>query len=168
MFFSSCPGKNRRAPVHRLGLEGPQEKLGGLQEAGGGHRVGGVKATSASCPRGALGVREDQADWPPVLLPPRRAVGSRKHRPRNQGSPSCLHGEEGLVAGVILLNFCAVHCSSQTGPDASTPSHPGPVSRIRERASSRVSCAHAQLPGAPQVGVVSSSPPPTLWWEEHL
>lgn len=72
------------------------------------------------------------------------------------------------MAGVILLNFCAAHSSSQTGPDPSTPSHPGLVSRIRERASSRVSCAHAQLPGAPQAGMVSSSPPSTLWWEEDL
>lgn len=72
------------------------------------------------------------------------------------------------MAGVILLNFCAAYCTSQTGPDASTPSHPGLVSWIRERASSRVSCAHAQLPGAPQVGMVSSSPLPILWWEEDL
>ena len=165
----SLPWEKQESPGSQAGAGGAPGKAGWSSGGWGMSRGWGSESHICPLPLGSPGGPGGPgrlAASPPTT---QESSGELQERaPSEPGKPSLSARGGGPGGRSDSGNFCAAHGLSQTGPDASTPSHPGRVSRLWERASSRVSCAHAQLPGAPQVGMVSSSPLPTLWWEEDL
>lgn len=154
--------QERESPSSQAGARGTPGKAGWNAGGwGGGHRVREVKAhlLPALQPPGSSSPGcQASAHWES-----NRELQAQASEPRE--GPSCLRGRDGGGRCDSVEHLCCMLLVLERTGCLHRVS-PVPVSRIRGKGHPLGS--HAQLPRAPKLGLFSSSPLPTFWWEEHL